>query len=65
MIMNRLMTLLALGGFMLAVGCSDKPDPRSRPGFVDTSDPSKLKMDKLPKSKGGGMGAGAGKPPDK
>jgi hypothetical protein len=27
------------------VGCGEeKPDPRSRPDFVDTSDPSKIQM---------------------
>lgn len=40
--MNRSTTLLALGMVLTAVGCNHKPDPRSRPGFVDTSDPSKV-----------------------
>ncbi len=54
------MRLLIAGLFMLvcAVGCGEsKPDPRSRPDFVDTSDPTKVQMPSLPP---GGPGAPAG-----
>ena len=34
-------TLLLLS--LVAIGCGeDKPDPREQPGFVDTTDPSKV-----------------------
>lgn len=53
---------LLLGTLMLlicvcATGCGEsKPDPRDRPDFVDTSDPSKL--DLLPALPPEGPGAG-------
>ncbi len=27
----------------LVIGCEKKEDPRQRPGFIDTSDPSRIK----------------------
>ncbi|MGL4553553.1 MAG: hypothetical protein ACRC33_20500, partial [Gemmataceae bacterium] len=60
----RFLALLALTAFLLTAGCSDKPDPTKQPGFVDTTDPTKLKLPTLPK-KGGVGGAGAGAPPPK
>jgi hypothetical protein len=60
--MKTITTLLVAGAVFLAAGCKKKDDdPRNRPDFVDTSDPSKLKMPGPPKAKGGGAGAaGAG-----
>ncbi len=49
---------LFLGGLLVlfcAVGCGEsKPDPRSRPDFVDTSDPTKVQMPALPPGGSGG-----------
>ena len=64
--MKKITTLLVASAFLLTVGCSNKEDPRDRPGFVDTSDPSKVMktMAPIPKGKGPGAGAaGAGAPP--
>lgn len=66
--MKKTITLLAVSAFLIAVGCTGKQDPRDRPGFVDTSDPSKVKgtMTPPPKGKGSGPGmAGAGAGPAK
>jgi hypothetical protein len=68
--MKKCLSLLLLAGFVAALGCAKEPDPRSRPDFVDTSDPSKV-METMkqppnqpkPGGGGGGMGAGAGAPP--
>jgi hypothetical protein len=66
--MKPLTTLLVAGAVLLAVGCSKKEDPRDRPGFVDTSDPSKVPGTMGPGPKGkssgaaGSAGAGAPKP---
>jgi hypothetical protein len=45
-------TLLIAGLLLTGVGCG-KEDPRNRPGFVDTSDPSKVNatMTPIPKKK--------------
>ena len=50
--MKKYGILLVAGIFLASVGCG-KEDPRKRPGFVDTSDPSKVKetMTPLPKAK--------------
>lgn len=68
--MKTVSSLLLLGLFVVATGCGKKEDPRDRPNFVDTSDPSKvLGTMNTPKAKsstalGGGPsgpgGAGAG-----
>jgi len=64
--MKTITTLLVAGAVFLAAGCKKDEDPRNRPDFVDTSDPSKLKMPGTPKAKAGGaFGAGAGAPPPK
>lgn len=63
--MKTAITLLAAGAFLLTVGCQGKKDPRDRPGFVDTSDPGKVKgtMTPVPKKGPSGGSAGAGPPP--
>ncbi|HUY90702.1 MAG TPA: hypothetical protein VMV10_18355 [Pirellulales bacterium] len=54
-----------LGG-LLALACltgcggEKKPDPRQRPDFVDTTDPTKVMMPALPKPGGGPPGAQPG-----
>jgi hypothetical protein len=73
--MKQFATLLAACLFLIAVGCGGgKTDPRSRPDFVDTSDPSNVikTMKSPPKSKApgpGGVGPGGlpapGLPPGK
>jgi hypothetical protein len=66
--MKMVMPLLVAGALLFVVGCKDKKDPRDRPGFVDTSDPSKVlkTMTPPPKAKGNSaMGAGAVPPPSK
>lgn len=66
--MKNLVAVMILSAGLFLVGCTKKEDPRDRPGFVDTSDPSTVTktMTPLPKSKGtGGMnpgGAGPGAP---
>jgi hypothetical protein len=42
--MRRIFMLLLTFSALLmpCVGCESKPDPRDRPDFVDTSDPSKV-----------------------
>jgi len=43
------LSLLGLG-VVAVTGCAKKrPDPKARPDFVDTSDPSKVQMKPLPK----------------
>lgn len=62
---------VALLGCLLA-GCAQEEDPRNRPGFVDTSDPSKVMETMKPLETGPGSanpgGAstslGAGAPPN-
>lgn len=65
--MKTFTTALVLGAVLIAVGCNQKKDPRDRPDFVDTTDPSKVMktMGTLPKSKGGppSISAGAGTAP--
>lgn len=52
-----------LGGLLILVGvtgCSSgnkPPDPRDRPDFVDTTDPSMVSMPALPSPKNGPPGA--------
>lgn len=52
-----------LGGLLILVctaGCGEsKPDPRNRPDFVDTTDPSKVTMPALPPPGGSPPGAPA------
>lgn len=50
--MRKCFTCLVTGLLVAAFGCG-KEDPRDRPGFVDTSDPSKVMetMKAPPKSK--------------
>ena len=62
--------LSLLFGFVLLVGsgCEQKKDPRERPDFIDTSDPSSVgKTMKAPPSKGGkdltGLGGKGNKMP--
>jgi hypothetical protein len=43
-------TLLIAGVLLSGAGCG-KEDPRNRPGFVDTSDPSKVKGTMTPPPK--------------
>jgi len=52
--MKRFATLLSAGLFLTAIGCGGgKTDPRSQPGFVDTSDPNNvMKTMKAPPGKG-------------
>lgn len=60
----RTLCLAAVATLVMA-GCAKKEDPRQRPGFVDTSDPSKVAGTMTPPPKGGGGGgpqAGAKKP---
>jgi len=42
--MKRYLTLLATGMLVVSFGCgkATPTDPRDRPGFIDTSDPSKV-----------------------
>lgn len=64
--MKTITTLLVASAFLLTVGCKKKDDPRDRPGFIDTSDPSKITETMVPAPKGKGPGpgaAGAGAPP--
>ena len=55
-----------LGGLLIvvgAIGCSGEtkpPDPRTRPDFVDTTDPTKVTMPALPAPGGGPPGAQPG-----
>jgi hypothetical protein len=45
---------LFLGLFLLAgTGCEEKKDPRERPGFIDTSDPSSVGKTMIPPPKSG------------
>lgn len=55
--MRVLLALCALS--LLSIGCVKEEDPRDRPGFVDTSDPSKVgaTMTPPPGPSGPGMGA--------
>jgi len=64
--MKTITTLLVAGAVCLAAGCKKDEDPRNRPDFVDTSDPSKVKLAMPAKAKAGNAGAaGAGAPPPK
>ena len=55
-----LASVLALSGICLT-GCGEKkPDPRTQPGFVDTTDPSKVTMPALPQPGSGAPGAQPG-----
>jgi len=61
--MKTITTLLVAGAVFLTLGCEKKEDPRDRPDFIDTSDPSKVKLAPPAKGKGAGAGAaGAGAP---
>jgi len=40
--MKKCFAALAAGILLVGVGCEKTPDPRERPGFIDTSDPSKV-----------------------
>lgn len=62
--MKKCIPLLALAVFIGAIGCK-KEDPRDRPGFVDTSDPSKVMstMTPVPKSGASTSLGGKGGPP--
>ena len=41
--MKKYLALLIVGVFMAGFGCEKPPpDPRERPGFIDTSDPTKV-----------------------
>lgn len=53
--MRKLLALCALGLPCLLAGCNTAEDPSKRPGFVDTSDPSKTMttMTAPPKTKVG------------
>lgn len=54
---------LSVAALMFLAGCEKKEDPRERPGFVDTSDPTKVggTMTPPPKDKKGGS-PGSAKP---
>jgi len=65
--MKSCVTLLTCAALLAGAGCS-KPDPRDRPGFIDTSDPGKVGQTMTPPPKGAkdptALG-GPGKPPGK
>ncbi len=51
--MTKCVILLIAGGLLAGIGCAKQEDPRDRPGFIDTSDPSKVRdtMKAPPKGK--------------
>ena len=53
---------VALASVVSLAGCGGekKPDPRTRPDFVDTTDPTKVTMPALPQQGGGPPGAQPG-----
>lgn len=57
-------SLLCLAGLLglTAAGCEKKQDPHDRPGFIDTSDPSKVGATMIPPPKGPGGPTTPGKP---
>jgi hypothetical protein len=61
--------LFLLFGFVIlaGTGCEEKKDPRERPGFIDTSDPSSVGKTMIPPPSKGGKDAtslgGKGKMP--
>jgi hypothetical protein len=50
--MSKRVALLTAGLLLASLGCTKKEDPRERPGFIDTSDPSKVKQTMTPPPKG-------------
>jgi hypothetical protein len=42
----------------LVIGCEKKEDPRQRPGFIDTSDPSRIKETMIAPPQGPGSSPG-------
>jgi hypothetical protein len=40
--MKTCFSLLFAGMLLAGLGCDKTPDPRDRPGFIDTSDPGKV-----------------------
>jgi hypothetical protein len=63
--MKKCLSYLIVAALVFPLGCAREPDPRERPDFVDTSDPSKVldTMKPPPGQGGGGASAGAGPPP--
>lgn len=51
--MSRFAPLLVAGALLAGVGCEKKEDPRNRPDFIDTSDPSKVSQTMKAPPKGG------------
>ena len=67
-IMRKALGFALLLTSLFVLGCAeDKPDPREQPGFIDTTDPSKVMA--LPTDpnegldEGGAAGDGSGGPP--
>jgi hypothetical protein len=50
--MKKCFTLLAACVLLAGFGCEKKVDPRERPGFIDTSDPSSVSKTMTPPPKG-------------
>jgi len=55
--MKKCVPLLLAGALLTGAGCEKKDDPRNRPDFVDTSDPSKVSQTMKAPPKGGKGGA--------
>ena len=62
---SAVLSILAVLACVELSGCGGKsrPDPSTRPGFVDTSDPTKLVMPPLPAPGGQPSGQPPGAPP--
>ena len=64
MIKRLLSVLVAVAVACTGLGCNRKPDPRSQPGFQDTSDPSTITREPPDPTKTGNQ-AGVGTPSSK